>query len=171
MQIPSEWEEAYPEQRTRRVALLQEPLSSLEVRAPICVSPATPAGDAIRLMNQERIGAVLVTGPDDRVIGIFTERDVLKKLVDTGVGLDRPVREVMTAQPCCLHRDDAVVYALKLMHEGGFRHVPLVDGEGHPFAVISVKDVVEFVVHLFGREMMTAPPASSHLMPASPEGA
>ena len=171
MQIPSEWEESYPEQRSFRVHILQEPLSSLEVRAPICVPPETKAQDAIRLMNDQRIGAVLVTTGDDRLLGIFTERDVLKKLVGTSVSLDRPVREVMTPEPCCLHRDDAVVFALKLMHEGGFRHVPLIDDEGHPFAVISVKDVVEFVVRLFAREMMTAPPASSHLMPATPEGA
>jgi CBS domain-containing protein len=171
MQIPSEWEEAYLDQRSFRVAILQEPLSSIEVRAPICVSPETSARDAIRVMNEQRIGALLVTGHDDRLIGIFTERDVLKKLVGIGASLDRTVREVMTPEPCCLHRDDAVVFALKLMHEGGFRHVPLVDDDGHPHSVISVKDVVEFVVRLFAREMMTAPPASSHLTPASPEGA
>jgi CBS domain-containing protein len=171
MQIPSEWEESYPEERSFRVAILQEPLSALDVRAPICVSPDTKAVDAIRLMNEQRIGALLVTADNDRLVGIFTERDVLKKLVGATVSLERPVRELMTAQPCCLHRDDAVVFALKLMHEGGFRHVPLVDDDGHPYAVISVKDVVEFMMRLFAREMMTAPPASSHLMPATPEGA
>jgi CBS domain-containing protein len=172
MQFPSEWEEAYLDERSFRVAILQEPLSSLEVRAPICVSPETRAGDAIRLMNEQRIGALLVTDGDDRLIGIFTERDVLKKLVGASpAALDRPVREVMTPEPCCLHRDDAVVFALKLMHEGGFRHVPLVDDDDHPYSVISVKDVVEFVVHLFAREMMTAPPTSKDLTPTSPEGA
>ena len=172
MQIPSEWEESYPEQRSFRGHILHEPLSALEVRAPICVPPDSTAADAIRLMNEQRIGAVLVTQADDRLVGIFTERDVLKKLMGTGAAaLDRPVREVMTAQPCCLHRDDAVVFALKLMHEGGFRHVPIVDDNGHPYAVISVKDVVEFMVRIFAREMMTAPPASSHFTPATPEGA
>lgn len=171
MQIPTEWEEAYPDRRSFRISVLHEPLSHLEVRAPVCVSPETPARDAIRLMNERRIGAVLVTGKDDRLLGIFTERDVLKKLAGNEIGLDVPVREVMTPEPCCLHRDDAVVFALKLMDEGGFRHVPLIDDGGHAFAVISVKDVVEFVVRLFAREMMTAPPASSHLTPASPEGA
>jgi len=171
MQFPSEWEEAYLDERSFRVAILQEPLSSLDVRAPICVPPETTARDAVRRMNEERIGALLVTDRDDHLIGIFTERDVLKKLVGTQDGLDRSVREVMTPEPCCLHRDDAVVFALKLMHEGGFRHVPLLDDSGHPFSVISVKDVVEFVVHLFAREMMTAPPAASHLAPVAPEGA
>lgn len=171
MQIPTEWEEAYPEQRSFRTAILHEPLSALEVRAPICVPPETKVADAVRLMNDQRIGAVLVTTADDRLIGIFTERDILKKVVGTGASLDRTVRELMTPQPCCLHRDDAVVFALKLMHEGGFRHVPLVDDNGHPYAVISVKDVVEFVVRVFAREMMTAPPSSSHLMPTTREGA
>jgi CBS domain-containing protein len=63
------------------------------------------------------------------------------------------------------------VFALKQMHEGGFRHVPLLDDDGKPAAVVSVKDVVEFVVGLFAREMATAPPDSSHLRPGSSEGA
>jgi CBS domain-containing protein len=171
MQIPTEWEEAYVDERALRGAILQEPLSALEVRAPICVPPETRTSDAVRLMNEQRIGAVLVTSTDDRLLGIFTERDVLKKVLGTGVSLDRPVRELMTPEPCCLGRHDAIVFALKLMHEGGFRHVPLVDREGHPCAVISVKDVVEFVVGLFARELMTAPPAASHLAPVSREGA
>jgi len=172
MQIPTEWEEAYPEQqRSFRGHILHEPLSALDVRAPICVIPETRTADAIRLMNEQRIGAVLVTTPEDRLIGIFTERDVLKKVIGAAGSLERPVRDVMTAQPCCLHRDDAVVFALKLMHEGGFRHVPIVDDNGQPYAVISVKDVVELMVRIFGRELMTAPPASSHLTPATPEGA
>jgi CBS domain-containing protein len=171
MQIPTEWEEAYPDERTLRGTILHEPLSALDLRKPICVSPETRTLEAIRIMNEQRIGAVLVTTSADRVVGIFTERDVLKKLVGTGVSLERPVREMMTPEPCCLHRHDAIVFALKLMHEGGFRHVPIVDDEGHPFAVVSVKDVVEFVVELFARELMTAPPASSHLAPTTSEGA
>src|SRR4051812_6675950 len=126
-QTPTEWEEAYPDERSRRVAVFQEPLSALDIRAPICVTPETRTADAIRLMNEQRIGAVLVTSPEDRVVGIFTERDVLKKVVGVGLSLERPVRELMTPEPCRLHRDDAVVFALKLMHEGGFRHVPIVD--------------------------------------------
>ena len=171
MQMSSEWQETFPEGRSLRATVFQA-LSSLDLRAPICVSPETPVSDAVRLMNEQRIGALLVTSPRDQLIGIFTERDVLKKVLGGDAGrLDRPVRELMTAEPCRLHRDDAIVFALKLMHEGGFRHVPIVDAEGHPFAVVSVKDVVEFMVGLFARELMTAPPAPSHLTPSSPEGA
>jgi len=171
MQIPTEWEEAYLDDRMLRGAVLHEPLSALDVRKPICVTPDTPTIEAIDVMNAQRIGAVLVTSSDDRVVGIFTERDVLKKLVGTGVSLDRPVREMMTPGPCCLHRHDAIVFALKLMHEGGFRHVPIIDDDGRPYAVVSVKDVVELVVELFARELMTTPPTSSHLAPTTSEGA
>lgn len=171
MEFTSEWEESYPGGRSSRVAMLQEPLSALEVRAPICVTPETRVEDAIRVMNEQRIGALLVTAADQRLVGIFTERDVLKKVMGTGISVERPIRELMTPQPCCLHRDDAMVFALKLMHEGGFRHVPIVDDRGHPYAVISVKDLVEFMMRLFAREMMTAPPGPAHLIPATPEGA
>jgi CBS domain-containing protein len=170
MQIPTEWEEAYPDEKSLRGSILHEPLSALAPRAPVCVSPEAPVSEAIRLMNEERIGALLVTS-NDRLLGIFTERDVLKKVVGGGMSQDARVREVMTAEPCCLHQDDAIVFALKLMHEGGFRHVPLLDDRARPTAVISVKDVVEFVVSLFARELATAPPEPHHLTPSTSEGA
>jgi CBS domain-containing protein len=170
MPTASEWEEAYDDDRTFRGAVLQEPLRSLDLRRPVCVPPETTAADAIRLMNEERIGAVLVTS-GERLIGIFTERDVLKKLIGRNARMETPVGELMTEGPTCLHRDDAIVFALKQMHEGGFRHVPLLDDDGRPVAVVSVKDVVEFVVDLFAAELATAPPDSSHLRPARSEGA
>jgi CBS domain-containing protein len=170
MQIPTEWEEAYPDERELRGSILHEPLSVLELRSPICVPPETSARDAIRLMNDERIGAVLVMA-DGCLLGVFTERDVLKKVVGTTISLDTPVLELMTPDPSCLHQDDAIVFALKLMHEGGFRHVPLLDKQGRPVALASVKDVVEFVVGLFAKEVVNAPPDASHFRPMSSEGA
>jgi CBS domain-containing protein len=170
MQIPTEWEEAYPDERSLRVAILHEPLSALGLRRPICVPPETLVRDAIRLMNDERIGALLVMA-EGRLLGVFTERDVLKKVVGAPAALDVAVGELMTADPSCLHQDDAIVFALKLMHEGGFRHVPLLDRQERPVAIASVKDVVEFVVGLFAKEVVTAPPDGSHLRPASSEGA
>jgi CBS domain-containing protein len=170
MQIPSEWEEAYPNERSLRVSILHEPLSALKLTAPVCVSPDTSAGDAVRLMNDARIGSVMVTS-EGRLVGIFTERDVLKKIAGGRTGLDARVRDVMTPDPSSLHQNDAIVFALKLMDEGGFRHIPLVDDEGRPVALVSVKDVVEFVVSLFAKEMLTAPPNSRDFRPSSSEGA
>jgi CBS domain-containing protein len=170
MQIPSEWEEAYPNERSMRVSILHEPLSALKLTAPVCVSPDTSVGDAVRLMNEARIGSVMVTS-EGRLVGIFTERDVLKKVTGGHVGLDARVRDVMTPEPSCLHQNDAIVFALKLMDEGGFRHIPLLDDGGRPVALVSVKDVVEFVVALFSKELMTAPPDSRHFRPATSEGA
>jgi CBS domain-containing protein len=170
MQIPTEWEESYPDERSLRVSILHESLSALDLRPPICVLPDTSAGDAVRLMNDERIGALLIL-EEGRLRGVFTERDVLQKIVGTGLPLDTPVRQLMTESPTCLRQDDAIVFALKVMHEGGFRHIPLLDKQGRPVAIVSVKDVVEFVVGLFAKEVVTAPPDSSHFRPASSEGA
>jgi CBS domain-containing protein len=170
MQIPTEWEESYQDESLRG-SILHEPLSALSLREPVCIVPETLVGDAVRTMNDQRIGALLITSPDGRVAGIFTERDVLKKVVGGGISPEAAVREVMTPAPCCLHRDAAMVFALKLMHEGGFRHVPLVDDESRPVAVVSVKDVVEFVVGLLEKELATAPPEPRHLAPATSEGA
>src|SRR4029079_16564686 len=136
MQIPTEWEEAYPDERSLRVSILHESLSALDLRSPIFVSPETSAGHAGRLMNEERIGALLIMD-GERLRGVFTERDVLKKVVGAGLGLDTRVRDLMTENPTCLHQDDAIVFALKVMHEAGFRHIPLLDKQGHPVAIVS----------------------------------
>ncbi len=171
MQIPSEWEEAYPDEKAVRGSFLHEPLSVLGLCPPVCVPPETLVGEAVRLMNEQRIGGLLVTSADDRLLGVFTERDVLKKVVGGGISLEAAVRDVMTPEPCCLHCEDAIVFAFKLMHEGGFRHVPLLDDSDRPVALLSVKDVVEFVVGLFAKELATAPPDSRHLAPTTSEGA
>src|SRR5262245_24240107 len=105
MQIPTEWEEAYPDEKSLRGSILHEPLSALDLRSPVCIPAETLVGEAVQLMNEQRIGAVLITSLDGRLQGVFTERDVLKKIVGGGISLEAAVREVMTPEPCCLHNE------------------------------------------------------------------
>jgi CBS domain-containing protein len=172
MEIPSEWEEPETEEtRVLQTAILHDPIWALDPSSPICAPPDTPLREAIELMNRRRIGAVLVT-EGKHLLGIFTERDVLTKVVGREMDLDgTTIGELMTPDPETLGVDDPVVFALKTMHEGGFRHVPLLDTNNRPIAVISVKDVVEFAVRLFAKELLTAPPSAAHLAPGSSEGA
>ena len=142
-------------------ALLREPVGALPVKTPLTVSPETTVTEAMRRMQDEHRGCVLVTddGTDNsKLIGIFTERDVLFRIVDRGrnpAGL--PVGEVMTPDPECLSIRSAVAYALNMMSVGGFRHVPVVDDEHRPAFVISVRNVVEFLVEAFPREILNLP--------------
>jgi CBS domain-containing protein len=161
----SEFDEAYEDDPTIREldeqrlgeAILSSTIRSLEPRPAVCVSETATIRDAIRLMLDKEIGAVLVE-QDGRVVGIFTERDVLRRVATSGVALDRPVTDVMTADPEHLGPDDGIAFALNKMIVGGFRHVPILDERGAPLAVLSVREVVAFIVSLLPKRVMNLPP-------------
>lgn len=142
--------------------LLKEPLSVLPTRSPILFAASASATEGMRAMKRERRGCILVTEDGtsrSRLCGIFTERDVLLRIIDRGrnpasVSLD----EVMTPDPECLEVDGKVAWVLNMMSVGGFRHVPVVDDAGRPVAVISVRDVVQFLVEAFPSEILNLPP-------------
>ena len=93
------------------------------------------------------------------MVGIFTERDILTKLVGTGYDPARvQVDGVMTRNPETLTPDDPIAYAMQIMSVGGFRHVPLVDADQRPVDILSVKDIVDYVVEHFPREILNIPP-------------
>ena len=73
------------------------------------------------------------------------------------------VGEVMTVDPEVLRPDDRVSYALNVMGNGGFRHVPLVDGEDRPAGVVSMRNVVDYTVELFRTELLHLPPSPRHM--------
>jgi CBS domain-containing protein len=142
-------------------ALLRQPVGALPVKTALVVAPETTVTEAMRRMQDEHRGCVLVTddGTDNsKLIGIFTERDVLFRIVDRGRNpAALPIGDVMTANPECLSIRSGVAYALNMMSVGGFRHVPVVDDEHRPAFVISVRNVVEFLVEAFPREILNLP--------------
>lgn len=156
------------ERRSFDSALLREPLSALAVRPAIVLPAQENVTTAVRAMQREHRGCVLVT--DDgtsgsKLRGIFTERDVLFRIVDRGKNpATLPLGEVMTPAPDVLSVRSTVAYALNKMSVGGFRHVPVVDDEFHPAFVVSVRDVVEFLVEAFPREVLNLP-----VVPFSPK--
>src|SRR5512145_1938940 len=142
-------------------ALLREPLNALPIQRAITLSPNATVTEAIRAMQREHRGCVLVTDDEtarSKLIGIFTERDVLFRIVDRGRNpAALPIGEVMTPNPENLSARATVAYVLNKMSVGGFRHVPVVDDEHRPVCVISVGDVVNFLVSAFPREVLNLP--------------
>jgi CBS domain-containing protein len=158
-------EEAIAEERARQLARLGTDLSTYPIRSlptlkpAVCVSPQDSLREAIDQMNEHGVGCVMAE-ENGRVVGVFTERDVLLKVVEQGVNLDATrVAEVMTPDPECLTPDDVIAYALNKMSVGGFRHVPLVDTEGRPAGIVSMRDVVTYIAGLFPEEVLNLPPA------------
>jgi len=88
----------------------------------------------------------LVVALGGRVVGIFTERDALRKLAGSNID-GVTVGEVMTADPVVLRTDDSVAVAIHKMAVGGFRHIPLVDG-GAPVGMITAHDLFRYILEL-----------------------
>ncbi len=166
----SEFDDGFADERELRGAILSTPIAQLEPREAICVEPTTSVADAVHLMNTHRIGCVLVTRAG-LLAGIFTERDVLNKVVGREFDLGKtPVGEVMTPNPETLRATDGIAFALNKMSVGGFRHIPIVDERGAPCGIISVKNIVDFIVSLFPEAVLDIPPDPQHALPLRPEG-
>ncbi len=154
----SEWEDAYgDDQRRLRGAILTEPILSLKPRAPILVTPETSVAAAIEFMNEGHRGCVCIV-EKDRLVGIFTERDLLR-VVRFGEDLGKiQVQRVMTVNPDALRPDHGIALALNMMSEGGFRHIPLVDSDRRPVGIVAMRDIVRFIVSMFPDAILTVPP-------------
>jgi CBS domain-containing protein len=107
-------------------------LATLPASATVC--------EAARLMRARHIGSVLVTTTDGRLEGIFTERDMVCRVVAEHHDPDKTkLRAVMTAKPDTLGPDATALDALRRMHDGGFRHLPIVKN-GRPIGIVSRRD-------------------------------
>jgi signal-transduction protein with cAMP-binding, CBS, and nucleotidyltransferase domain len=162
---PQKGDEAYFDEAPNRIfdtSLLREPLAVLPTRSPLVFGRRDPVSVAMNAMQMQHRGCVMVT-EDGTVatplVGIFTERDVLNRIIGQGrnpalVQLD----EVMHEDPESLPTTASVAWVLNKMSVGGFRHVPIVDGKGRLAFVISVRDVVQFLVDHFPSEVLNLPP-------------
>jgi CBS domain-containing protein len=125
-----------------------ESVSRLHPTPPRQVRPAQSVADAVALMRHEEVGCVLVC-EDERVVGIFTERDLMRRVLAAGLPLSMPVTECMTPNPVVVHPKEPIGAAVRRMEEGGYRHLPVVDEAGRPVGVLSVKRIVRYLVEHF----------------------
>ena len=139
-------------------ALLRETLKNALSNRGLALDEQTPLDQALREMREHRQGCVLVTR-DGKLTGIFTERDVLMKVVGTNIDLARtPIHPYMTRDPVRLPEDAIVAYALNKMCLEGFRHVPLTDEQGRPVGVVSMRDIIEYLSGFFPKDVLNLPP-------------
>jgi CBS domain-containing protein len=107
----------------------------------LTVEPSTPLADACGELHAHRIGAVLVM-EDERVVGILTERDVLRAAATTGV--QGAVADWMTRGPETIEPTDTTAHAASMMIHGGFRHLPVLEN-GRPVGIVSIRDLVRLL--------------------------
>jgi CBS domain-containing protein len=109
----------------------------------LTVEPSATLAAAMRTLAQRRIGALVVTGADRRIVGIISERDIVRVLDQKGTAvLDAPVAETMTRKVVTCALSDTIAVIMERMTEGKFRHVPVVE-QGRLVGIISIGDVVK----------------------------
>ncbi len=97
---------------------------------PLVMSSRTTVKHACQLMRDRRVGAVLVTDRHGQLVGVFTGRDAVCRVLAEGKNsAETTLAEVMTRDPCSMPPTSSAIEALRLMQEGGFRHVPIVAGD------------------------------------------
>ena len=124
-------------------------LSILNPAEPICIKETASLREALDLLKTHKIGCLLVLDDKGKVSGIFTERDVILKVIGESKLPEAPISTFMTRQPVCEQLTTTIAFALNLMSHGGFRHIPIVDDEHYPIGIISVKNIVDYIVLRF----------------------
>jgi CBS domain-containing protein len=156
---------------TERVPSLADVrLKVLSRREPVTVRPGTSLSDCIAAIRRTGTGdSVFVIGPDRRLVGILTERDIFGRIVGGDVDLAQPVESMMTTEVHHLHLDETVRDAIELMKTGRYRNVPLLDDEDVLIGVVRPQDILQFLAEAFPEELLNLPPRPHQKM-ETPEG-
>lgn len=112
-------------------------------REVISVQPHRTLAEAVKTLSEKRIGAVVVMGADGALVGILSERDIIRALGQSGAAaLDSPVSRVMTAKVVTCRMQTSIDELMEIMTSGRFRHVPVVEN-ARVVGLVSIGDVVK----------------------------
>lgn len=170
-ELDDELQEMYEDPKRREKTLSNEvlrlPIRVLRTQEAVMVSPSTTVRNAVEEMQRHKLGCVLLvesqpnTGGHKaarKLTGIFTERDLLYKVIGKLDDLaSAPVSAYATQDPETMQLNDSIGHALNLMHVGGYRHIPIVDENNEPIRVISIKDAVAFLSEHFPEDVLNLP--------------
>ena len=121
----------------------------------VTIEPTADLAAAVKLLTERNIGAVVIRGADHRVIGILSERDIVRALAEHGAAvLSEPVSQVMTREVKTCSEDDTIGDLMGRMTIGRFRHLPVVQ-QGKLIGIVSIGDVVKSRVEEIDQEAKT----------------
>ncbi|HLN30785.1 MAG TPA: CBS domain-containing protein [Gemmataceae bacterium] len=134
-----------------------ESVSRLHPTPPLRIRPDQTIAEAVKLMREERVGCLLVCDKG-KMVGIFTERDLLRRVLAPGKPLTLAVSECMTRNPVAVHPKEPIGLAVRRMEEGGYRHLPVVNEADELVGVLSVRQIVHYLVEHFPTTVYNLPP-------------
>jgi CBS domain-containing protein len=138
-------------------SLKVDSVSRLNPSPPRHVGPGQSVAQAVALMRQEQVGCILVFEAE-KLVGIFTERDLMRRVLAPGKPLTTPVAECMTSPPVVVHPKEPIAAAVRRMVDGGYRHLPVVESSGRPVGILSVKRIIHYLVEHFPGTIYNLPP-------------
>jgi len=108
---------------------------------------------ALEFFRKSGIGSVVITDEEQKLAGIFTDRDFIMKIAGRNLNLEKEILgDYMTPDPVCIKIDDSVAFALGKMSQGNFRHIIVIDNDGKPYTIISQRDILSLIDLLLKRE-------------------
>jgi len=139
--------------------LATTPVSNLARPDPLSVTPDTPLGEVVEQMRDQKRGAVVIADGEGKLAGIFTERDLMLRVDHaTNAWRKQPISSVMTSTPRTLEPRASVAKAIRMMTRGVFRHVPIVDQDGHCTGMLSIRAILQYIVQHYPEEFINLPP-------------
>ncbi len=137
--------------------LRAERVAHMDLSAYVIVETGTRVNDVLQRMREQRHNCALVA-KRDRLVGIFTDRDVLRKVVDAPATWEEPVDRLMTPAPQTVRPDDQVGHALDLMNAGHYRNMPVVDDSGRIVGNLTQFAIIKFLSDRFPQAIYNLPP-------------
>jgi len=129
-------------------SLMEDAVFQLPPRPAVTLPPTANVKQAIQLMLSHDIGAVLIVDDSGKLLGIFSERDLLTKVASPDEDhTTRPVSDFMTAHPETVRPTDTLAFVLHKMDSGGYRHLPVLT-DGQPSGMISVRDMLRHITRM-----------------------
>ena len=125
--------------------------------------PSMSLQESLDLMHSEKSGYVVIADEHSKLLGIFTEREVLMNVLQPGVSLSEPVEKHMRKDMHPLKKTDTVGQALEFMNKFSIRHVPLLDDFEQVNGILSIRTIVSFLSELFPTGVFNLPPKSDQI--------
>jgi len=140
-------------------AMLSDTVKLLAPSEPIKLREDVTVQDAIAEMAEKRRAAVVIVDAEGRLVGIFTERDLLRRVAVPGLDPKKTrLGDVMTRSPESLAPDDLIAYAINRLHHASYRTIPLVDAQRRPLGIMTVSDIVQWIADLFPEAIVNLRP-------------
>lgn len=150
--------------------LRKDLVKDLRPKSAVTLLETSTVREAVDALQREMAGCAILCDQDGLAVGIFTERDVIRRVIGEKVDPDSPMKTVMSTDLATVKLSDPITTAINLLHNRGLRHLPVIDDHGRPTGVVSVKRVMEYLVEHSPEAVYNLPPTPSPAL-GSREGA